>query len=204
MQKPTLLFIVGLPASGKSSVSKRLAELYSYPILEKDEIKEVLFDTIGFQNYPEKRRLDVVANEELLYVAGKMLDAGQSMIVVNNFRKDMEERVKSFVESHPCKVLFLFLKGDADVFFKRYEARDIAKARHLGHILCDHYPLREGETCDYVPTRESYREIFEMLGMDDFHIGCPEMNINTTNLDEVNVDELAIQIQNTLKEIYGE
>ena len=42
-----LLLILGPPASGKTQLTERLAARYELLVLRKDEIKEVLFDTLG-------------------------------------------------------------------------------------------------------------------------------------------------------------
>ena len=68
-----LLIIAGMPASGKSTVSARISQHFGYPILEKDSIKEELFDTIGFNCYAEKRQLDVAATAVLLRCVDDLL-----------------------------------------------------------------------------------------------------------------------------------
>ena len=73
-----LLIIAGMPASGKSTVAKKISRHFGYPIIEKDAIKEELFDTIGFNNYSEKRRLDVAATAVLMRVSDAMLAAEKS------------------------------------------------------------------------------------------------------------------------------
>ena len=45
-----LLIIAGMPASGKTTVSQKFSTALGYPILEKDALKEELFDTVGFEN----------------------------------------------------------------------------------------------------------------------------------------------------------
>ena len=58
-----LIILAGMPATGKSTVARHLTAFFGYPVLEKDRIKEALFDTIGFECYAEKRRLDLAATE---------------------------------------------------------------------------------------------------------------------------------------------
>ena len=80
-----LIILSGLPASGKSTVARMLQTAFPYPILEKDRIKECLFDTLGFQSHEEKRRLDAAAARILLQTAEELLAAGGSVILDNNF-----------------------------------------------------------------------------------------------------------------------
>ena len=197
---PALLLIAGLPASGKSTVARRLADAFGMPVLEKDDLKEALFDTVGFRNYPEKRQLDVAANAVLLRAAGAVLDAGSPLCMVNNFRADMEDTVRAFLQTHPCRAAMLFLTGDADVFWRRYNDRDRAGARHIAHALPDHYPLLPGEPMpELLMTRERFREVFENLGMADFRVDCPSLRVDVTDPDAVDFPALT----ESLRELLG-
>ena len=94
-----LIILSGLPASGKSTVARMLQTAFPYPILEKDRIKECLFDTLGFQSHEEKRRLDAAAARILLQTAEELLAAGGSVILDNNF--DIAAQVEEGSIAHP-------------------------------------------------------------------------------------------------------
>ena len=46
-----VIILAGMPATGKSTLAKKLQARFGYPILEKDNIKEGLFDTLGFSSF---------------------------------------------------------------------------------------------------------------------------------------------------------
>ncbi len=196
-----LIIIAGMPASGKTTVATRLSESLGFPILEKDAIKEALFDTIGFNNYAEKRQLDVAATAVLLSCCDSLLKTKKTLIVVNNFRADAVDSVKELIQKHNTSCVTLFFKGDSDVFYKRYVDRDIRHERHLGHVLQHRFPPIEGDSHDYTMTREEFAEKFEKLGMDKFDIGGTRIEIDATNPDKINVDDLIQQIKKCIKSI---
>ena len=143
-----LIVIAGMPATGKSTVAAGLAKAFGYPVLEKDDIKERLFDTIGFENYPQKRRLDIAATSVLLKVLEQMLKAGASTIVVNNFDGNETKQLCGLIEAYKPECVTVFLNGEPQVLYERYVERDRLHKRHLGHILQEHYPPHEGDALD--------------------------------------------------------
>ena len=202
MEKKTeVIIIAGMPASGKSTVAKKLGTDFGYPILEKDDLKEAFFDTVGFECYAEKRRLDLAAAAVLLRAADAMLKAGTSLIIVNNFRTDMEEAVQNMLDSNQCICVTVFFTGNADIFYKRYVERDLAHARHLGHIVQDHYPPHPGDCTDYAMTREEFAEKFEKLGMADFRINGKRIEVDATNPEQIDVSGLIDEIKKAFWEM---
>ena len=202
MEKTTrVIIIAGMPASGKSTVAKKLGAAFGYPILEKDDLKEALFDTVGFECYAEKRRLDLAAAAVLLRAADAMLKAGTSLIIVNNFRTDMEEAVQQMLDSNKCSCVTVFFTGNADVFYKRYVERDLAHARHLGHIVQDHYPPHPGDITDYAMTRAEFAEKFEKLGMADFRINGKRIEVDATDPGLIDVSGLINEIKKAFFEM---
>lgn len=194
-----LIILAGMPASGKTTFSKRLNKALGYPVLEKDEIKEELFDVIGFENYAQKRLMDTAATAVLLRCADSLLSGGQSLIMVNNFREDAKPAVESLLEKHQCKAVFIFFGGDGDVFYKRYVERDNLHLRHLGHVLQEHYPPHPGDALEYTMTREEFAEKFEKLGMNEFHIdGIARIDVDATYPEQIDAEKLIAQIKTHL------
>ena len=128
--KKSLILVAGMPATGKSTLAKKLGAAFGLPVLEKDEIKEGMFDTIGYADLAAKRQLDKAAAAVLVRVARAVLESGSSAILVNNFDSDMRDDVQAMIDACDCRVVTVFLNGDADVLYERYVARDKKKVRH--------------------------------------------------------------------------
>lgn len=193
-----IIIIAGMPASGKSTVADKISKAFGYPIIEKDAIKEELFDVIGFTNYAEKRRHDVAATAVLLRVTDALLQGGSSFISVNNFRPEVQAQLQEILDRNQCRCVTVFFGGDADEFYKRYVERDQKHLRHLGHVLQDHYPPREGDSLDYTMTRQEFAEKFEQLGMADFKISGPRIDVDATHPELIDVEKLIEDIKKAL------
>ncbi len=64
------IIVTGIPAAGKSTMAAVLSERLKLPVISKDAIKELLFDTVGFQSRAEKVKLGVASMEIMYDVAG--------------------------------------------------------------------------------------------------------------------------------------
>lgn len=190
-----LIVLAGMPATGKSTVAAALSEAFGYPILEKDYIKEGLFDTLGFENYAQKRALDHAANNVLLRMLEAMLKAGKSVIVDNNFDTISGEKLCQLIESYHPDCVTVFLSGDTKVLHQRYTLRDNSHKRHLGHVLQDHYPPREGDSLYYTMTPEEFDEKFFKRGMAAFRCPGPRLDVDMTDFSKVSIPDLVNQVR---------
>jgi len=190
-----IIVLAGMPASGKSTVAKALSKAFGLPILEKDALKEAIFDTMGFSNYAEKRRTDHAANAVLLKCAKALLENGQSMILDNNFDTISAKALDETVRAFECKCVVVFFGGDNDVFFRRYVERDRQKVRHLGHVLQDRYPPQPGDPLEHDMTREEFREKFETRGIGQFECTGERIELDATDPAKIDLDDLITRIR---------
>jgi predicted kinase len=193
-----VIILAGMPATGKSTLAAKVQEKFGYPILEKDYIKEGLFDTVGFSCYAEKRALDVAANEVLLRWMGAMMKAGQSMIVDNNFDEPSGNKLNQLLKDNRCNVVTVFMNGDPQVLYERYVLRDRLGLRHLGHAMQNHYPPLEGEDTTFHMTREGFDQRFLHLGMHELSWGGERILVDATVLENIDAEAIIEEISSKL------
>lgn len=186
-----LIVIAGMPATGKSWLAGKLRELFGYPVIEKDRIKERMFDAIGFENYAGKRAEDVAANFILLDMVRKFIEADQSLIIDNNFDQESAAELAKLLEENPeIDVTTVFMTGDPEVLYQRYFARDAAHKRHLGHCMQTHYPPHEGESTEFQMTREGFAERFLKRKNDVMSWRGKRIDVDATEFEKVDVERV--------------
>lgn len=194
-----LIIIAGLPATGKSTLAGKLSAAFGYPVLEKDDLKEELFDTLGYADLVAKRKLDLAANAVLLRAVEALLARDTSLIVVNNFDSNMSARVQQMIDRCGARAVTVFLNGDPDVLYARYVARDRRGVRHQGHTFIDRYPPLPGDDTTRSMTREYFADRFEKNGMADFQLSGARIDVDATDPEKTDVEKLIAEIRELLE-----
>ncbi|GAA6408296.1 hypothetical protein K040078D81_24130 [Blautia hominis] len=137
------ILVSGIPASGKTVLAEYLSASLHIPVVSKDKIKEILFDTIGFRFRTEKVALGTGAMETMYYFAGQMMRTGQPFLLENNFENVSRPGIQSLLEKYGYQAVTVRLTGDYNVLFNRMIERNNSPDRHKGHIVNDYYQKPE-------------------------------------------------------------
>lgn len=129
-----LLLITGDIAAGKSTFSEILSKRYNIAAFQKDAVKEVLGDTIGFQNREENKRLSDATIEIMCHIFSKIAVTGDSLILESNFHETELKKLHAMAHTNQYDVLTLVLRGDAEILYDRYLFRMNEQNRHPVHL----------------------------------------------------------------------
>ncbi|MBQ9300367.1 MAG: AAA family ATPase [Clostridia bacterium] len=129
-----LIMITGDIAAGKSTFARILANRYQAPSFQKDTIKEILANSIGFANRDENKKLSNAAVDLMRHIFLQIAPSGSSLILEANFRAAEQEKLLRIAESHQYDVITLVLRGNADILYDRYVFRMNEENRHPAHL----------------------------------------------------------------------
>ena len=128
-----LILITGDLATGKSTFAKILSERYNCTLLYKDEIKEILGDTVGAKNREENLKLSHATMEIMTYVFSSMTRLGFDCILEANFKEHEIEKLQKIAADNEYEVITLVFRADMDIIYKRFVNRIENENRHPIH-----------------------------------------------------------------------
>lgn len=132
MLNPTLIVISGAPGTGKSTLACRLAEVFALSCLTKDDVKERLFDTLGWSDRAWSQRLGVASNELLLCITEQMMITQTHFIVENAFwAEESRPRWYELIQQHQYAPFEIHCVAPSEVLARRITER--GPSRHAGH-----------------------------------------------------------------------
>lgn len=145
---PCLVIVSGLPASGKTTLAKRLADELKLPLLAKDDIKELLFEV-----FPQKDRawstIQGRASISMMYAGAQaLLKAGHSVMIESSFDTVMgREDVETLIQTNNCSYIEIHCSLDYHERQRRWTQRSLHN-RHPGHMDDPSHVLSRAETKD--------------------------------------------------------
>lgn len=194
-----LILIAGVPASGKTTFARYLGEKLNIPVISKDSIKEILFDTVGFNGREEKVKLGIGSIGILYYFAECILKCNKPVILESNFENASKVELMELIDKYKFKTLTVIFKGDIEEIYKRFEARDKSTERHRGHVINTEYPESADADKTYIPMGiEGFKKMAFSRGMYDFSIGGERIEVDATDYGKVNYEEIVKSIMSIL------
>lgn len=126
--------VTGASCSGKTTLAARLGRELSLPVVHRDVLKEVLFDTLGWGDREWSRTLGGASYELLFTVLESLMRAGCSCVTESNFEATgrARERLRGLCETYGFTPVELLLTADLGTSRERYQAR--LSSRHVGHV----------------------------------------------------------------------
>ena len=159
------ILISSLPASGKTTLGRRLAAELSWPYLDKDDFLEALFESQGVGDEKWRRRLSVEADKQFKTAALEQTNT----VLVSHWRprgRTDTGTPSDWVDRRFHHVVEVFCECDPELAARRFADR----TRHAGHLdhsksrksilawlhgLADCYPINFAQAVSVAATNEA-------------------------------------------------
>lgn len=139
---PVLVVVTGAPGTGKTTLARHLSERQNLPVISKDGIKEVLFESLGWKDRAWSKKLSAASLDLMFHHMAAELCVGRSLIAESNFDCERDTgRFLALKQRHPFVAFQIVCRTDPDVLATRYAQRAQISERHPGHV--DHLLVKE-------------------------------------------------------------
>jgi predicted kinase len=161
-----LILLAGSPATGKSylvnQIKQVLPDIFS---ITPDEIKEILADSVGFNNLAEKKELEKEVWKFYYQVLGLYMGIGKRFILSEYpFSDKQKQQLVELTTTYDYQVITIRLVSDFEKLWARRKLRDVQSDRHLSHISTHYHfgdQLENRALADDLITKEAFKKIIE-------------------------------------------
>ncbi|MCM1988977.1 AAA family ATPase [Oceanirhabdus seepicola] len=182
-----IIIVTGASATGKTTLSRNLAKRFNLSVINKDDIKELLFDNLGIKDKEWAGKLGMTSFEFTHFFTEKLAQTGKSFIVEGNFRNEFSTKVFMDIKSkYNYQILQIFCHGQDKILYERYIERDNSGTRHPGHFKL---------TCEF-------EEFKKLLSKSNYKLDiAPTLNIDTTNFEDVDINQIYDEVDKYLNSV---
>jgi len=134
----TAILVNGVPASGKSTVSRRISAELDVPLLALDTVKEALFAELGTGDRLYNRRFGRASYGAIWALVGAF--PARSVVVVDAWFgfQPLELLQSHLARSEVTRTVEIWCTAPPEMVAQRYADR--ARQRHEGHLGLDYVP----------------------------------------------------------------
>ncbi len=183
MYNTCLVIIRGPPATGKTTIAKKISKKFNRPLLSKDDIKETLFDKIGIKDTNWSQKLGNASYQILYKFSEQLIKAKIPHIIEAPFMgKETEKYFKNLKKKNKeLSIVEIILSSDKQILFKRMKKRAKTKQRHPGHFL------------DYTIKKHDLKTLVNKYP--SLNLGKNKVFINTSKFTDKDIKDLYKKLQ---------
>ncbi|MCX7521752.1 ATP-binding protein [Microbacterium sp. STN6] len=129
-----VVLVLGRPASGKSTISSKIADRWHLPVVSKDALKESLFDSLGTGDVAWSVKLGRASFALLDQVIELQLRAGKPFLIDAAYSAEFENaKFRKWQDRYGFVAIQIHCTASPEELVRRFTRRALDGTRHPGH-----------------------------------------------------------------------
>lgn len=199
--KKSIILLAGYPGTGKSYLCDQiLRQEKDFVIISQDEIKERLFDEIGYDNIKEKEAITTQSWERYYQKMEDEMKQGIRLISDYPFSDKQKSRIKNLCDQYDYQVITIRLIADFDILYERQRKRDLDQNRHLSHIVSSYHlgdTMEDRSKADCLVSYDEFMNRCKNRGYGTFQLGYL-IELDMSNFERVNYHNVLEELKKQL------
>ena len=183
--KTLIIVISGLPCTGKTTLGRKIAKEFWLPFISRDDLKELLFNSLGWQDREWSKKLGIASYDLLYYFLKTQVFAGKSLVLESNFMPKFDtNKFLDLQNQYNLNIFQIHCIADPAVLFDRFKNRAESGERHPGHV----------DRLNY----DEFQKTLEEGGYEIINIDSNIFEIDTTDFEKIEYQKLFEEIKSIL------
>ena len=178
-----MIIITGPPGAGKTTLARNLSQALNLPLINKDDVKDILFDTLGWKDRQWSMKLGQASFEILFHLLECQLKVNKPVILETAFiPKYHNTRFMKLRSKYGFMSIQIVCTAEDKVLYERFIKRTKSNERHPGHV-------------DHLMTYDQFSKLLREGKYATLDIGGEILEIDTTDFTTVDYEGLLTEIQ---------
>ncbi len=129
-QNPKLIIIIGLPATGKTTLSLKVSKTFDLPLISRDEIKVQIMDKVGWGDREWSKKVGQASYSLLDYTAKQLSRSKSSFILESDFAPEFANEKFNLIHQQGYDIIQIVCSASNDVILDRWKKRAAKNSSH--------------------------------------------------------------------------
>lgn len=125
---------MGLPATGKTTISKKIAEVFNLPLLARDEIKTKIMDSVGWGDREWSKKIGKTSYDLIYYFIDKLVCSEISFIVESDFAPEFANEKFDRIRSQDYEIIQVICWAKEEIIKDRWRKRSTEDKTHPSSV----------------------------------------------------------------------
>lgn len=127
---PTLILVMGLPATGKTTLSNKISEAFDLPLICRDEIKVQIMNNVGWGDREWSKKVGQASYSLLDYMTGQMTRSKSSFILESDFAPEFANEKFNRIHQEGYSIIQIICSASDDIILERWKRRAAEDTSH--------------------------------------------------------------------------